>query len=226
MQFARFLPALRAQGATVTLFAPVALERLLRHSFPGVTVVAAENASVARPDCWASLVMLAGLFGATVSNLPSEPYLATPQRWQGATPGFKVGLVTAGKQALANDARRSLGEEQADSLRARLPGSVYLLDPAVTGARDFADTAAIVNALDLVVSVDTAVGHLAGALGKPTLLLLPGLGTDWRWMRGTDRSPWYPRHRLYRSGLNGAWDAVLDRVVADAHALATEGALP
>jgi len=79
--------------------------------------------------------------------------------------------------------------------------------------RDFADTAALVASLDLVISVDTAVAHLAGALGVPCWLLLPDYRTDWRWLTGRDDTPWYPQMRLFRQRA-GDWDAAIADVAA------------
>jgi ADP-heptose:LPS heptosyltransferase len=92
---------------------------------------------------------------------------------------------------------------------------VLNLAPEISGARDFADTATIIDALDLVVSIDTAVAHLAGAMGKPCFLLIPGFATDWRWLRDRDDSPWYPGHHLYRSDPDQGWNATIDRLLAD-----------
>jgi ADP-heptose:LPS heptosyltransferase len=89
------------------------------------------------------------------------------------------------------------------------------LQPEVTGARDMLDTAEIIEGLDLVISVDTSVAHLAGALGKPVWILLPAENTDWRWMRGRVDSPWYPSARLYRQTKSGDWSPVLAKVRDD-----------
>lgn len=79
---------------------------------------------------------------------------------------------------------------------------------------DFADTARLVSALDLVITVDTAVAHLAGAMGRPVWVLLPQV-PDWRWMVADNRSPWYPTMRLYRKEQAGRWDAVINRIAGD-----------
>jgi ADP-heptose:LPS heptosyltransferase len=83
---------------------------------------------------------------------------------------------------------------------------------------DFSDTAAAVESLDLVISVDTSVAHLAGAMGKPVWVLIP-FAPDWRWMLEREDSPWYPSMRLFRQPKRGEWDAVFQRVAGELHAL-------
>src|SRR6185437_814188 len=89
------------------------------------------------------------------------------------------------------------------------------LHPEDTGVADFADTAAIVEQLDLVISIDTSVAHLAGAMGKPCWTLIPRLHADWRWLRDRDDSPWYPTMRLYRQAAPLDWAPVIDRIEQD-----------
>jgi len=172
------------------------------------------------PDYWLTLVDLPGRLDIGLEDIPTAPYLTTPARWPAPPPGLKIGLVTKGNANFLHDRRRSLPEELARLLEEELPGTVLNLLPEKSGARDFADTAAIIHELDLVVSVDTAVGHLAGALGTKCFLLIPGTATDWRWLRGRDDSPWYPEHRLYRGEGDGEWSTTVRRLLADAARLA------
>ncbi|WP_420137493.1 glycosyltransferase family 9 protein [Sphingomonas sp.] len=220
IQLARFLPRLIGLGGRVTLLSPPSLVALFDYNFANIEVVAAEGQTeFPDPDYWITLYDLPAIFGATLAELPSAPYLTPPSRLPKES-GFRIGLRDRGNPNHINDMFRSLPPDMARRLRDELPGAVVDLDPDVSGARDFAETAAILSSLDLVVSVDTAVAHLAGALGLPCLLLLSGFSPDWRWMFGRDDSPWYPRHRLYRGAIDGTWDAAVDRVIADARAFA------
>jgi hypothetical protein len=214
IQFARFAPILQARGIDVTLLCRRPLQRLFAASL-GVRVIAADGAvEFPDPDAWIMTMSLAWRMGVTVETIPGAPYL------RASTPGpdlggvLKVGLVARGNPANGQDARRSLPPEIEARLRA-LPCRVVGLDPKETGALDFADTAALVAQLDLVISVDTAVAHLAGAMGKSCWTLLPKVGTDWRWLRGRADTPWYPGTKLYRQATDGDWGQVIDRVERD-----------
>ncbi len=141
-----------------------------------------------------------------------------------ALPGRRVGVCWSGSREYALDRRRSLPDAMLAKLS--LPGvslvSLQKGSPVPNGVamvdwtgelRDFADTAALIAAIDVVVSVDTAIAHLAGALGKPVLLLDRFAG-DWRWMRGRADSPWYPTMTIFRQPAPGDWDSVLREVAA------------
>jgi hypothetical protein len=145
-----------------------------------------------------------------------------------------VGLVWSGSATHDNDANRSI---ELTTLLAQLPDGIDLVSlqkdvrerdrPALQSAshiacfsdelHDFSDTAALCSLMDVVLTVDTSVAHLAGALGVPTWVLLPH-HPDWRWLLGRDDSPWYPSVRLYRQAASGSWDAVLQRVARAARA--------
>jgi Flp pilus assembly protein TadD len=217
IQFARFLPALIAQAGAVTLLTARPLERLFRHNFPSAEILVADGpVEFADPDYWTTMYDLPGAASIGSDAIPGEPYLSVPGRWPPLGEGFKVGLKVRGSPKHPNDEMRSLPDKWAERLRATLPGTIISLEPEESGAEDMADTAAIVDQLDLVVSVDTSVAHLAGALGKPCLLLVPGYSADWRWMTDRDDSPWYPGHRLFRGTVDGDWSRAIDRLVAEA----------
>jgi tetratricopeptide (TPR) repeat protein len=217
IQFARFAPVLKAMGADVTLICLPPLARLFEASL-GVRVLAARGAvDFPDPDFWVMTMSLAARLGVTPQSVPNEAYLKSFGSPGRLPSGCRIGLMTRGNPHHANDRHRSLPDDQAERLR-RLSPDVIGLDPAETGAKDFADTAAIIDQLDLVISVDTSVAHLAGAMGKPCWTLLPAHDVDWRWGLTGDRSPWYPSMRLYRQAAD-SWDATVSVVAADAAGL-------
>jgi tetratricopeptide (TPR) repeat protein len=217
IQFARFAPILKDRGADVTLLCLQPLERLFAANL-GVRVVGTSGqVSFPDPDYWTMTCSLAWRLGVGPHDIPAEPYLRAPFAAPALPPGFKVGIMATGSPAHANDANRSLPAEQAQRLKA-MAATVIDLSPDSTGARDFAETAALIDQLDLVVSVDTSVAHLAGAMGKPCWVLLPAIGVDWRWFHERTDSPWYPTARLYRQSKGGGWGEVIDRVLADVRA--------
>ncbi|MGA0604941.1 hypothetical protein ACO2Q0_02990 [Phenylobacterium sp. VNQ135] len=127
-----------------------------------------------------------------------------------------MGVMCTGNPAHGNDSNRSLPATAARRLL-DIRGAINLA-PEVSGASDFLDTAEIVAGLDCVITVDTSVAHLAGTIGKPTFVLLPSVGVDWRWMRGRSDSPWYPSVTLVRQAEGESWNSVLDRAIALAEA--------
>jgi len=190
-------------------------------------------------DLHCPLLSLPRIFGTTLANLPSEvPYLhaaaedAAPwqQRLGDHSRSVKVGLAWAGSRVHKNDRNRSMklatlaplwqvpgvrffslqkGEPGAEAISLRQGMEMVDLTQEL---KDFADTAALTANLDLVIAVDTAVAHLAGAMGKPVWTLLPFVA-DWRWLREREDSPWYPSMRLFRQPSSGDWDSVVECVV-------------
>jgi hypothetical protein len=207
IMYARFAPILQARGADATLLCAAALARLFQASL-GVKVFAmAGRVEMPDPDLWVLSASLPARLGVTPRTVPSAPYLSARP---GPRPGARIGVMTRGHPRHPNDASRSLPPRAAERLLG-LAGAIDL-SPAATGAADFLETAEIIAGLQVVVSVDTSVAHLAGALGKPVLILLPAHGLDWRWMEGRTDSPWYPSATLLRQRSAGDWGPVLDEV--------------
>ena len=206
IQFSRYLPLLRAQGTAVTLVCSPALESLLSPLVDRCVPRRAEMPLLA-VDAWRLIGSLPLQFGTTLQTIP-----ATALAKAATGSGTGIGVIARGNPNHANDANRSLPPDVAARLLA-LPGALGLA-PEDTGAADFAATAALIEDLALVITVDTAVAHLAGSLGKPVWILLPYLNPDWRWLRDGSENPWYSSARLFRQPSAGDWASVLDAVEA------------
>ncbi|HTN12433.1 MAG TPA: tetratricopeptide repeat-containing glycosyltransferase family protein [Acetobacteraceae bacterium] len=243
IQFARFLPGLAAQngaaqgGRVILACRPAALPALAPLLAQLPIELAASDAAPAA-DCHADLGSLPHLLAVRPATIPGATgYLrADPARmahWWPEADGFaRVGLVWAGNPAHRNDARRSLppsavaailaAAEAAPRLRfaslQKGPRAIeattrYGLADHSAALTDFAATAAAIARLDLVITVDSAVAHLAGAMAKPTWLLLP-FAPDWRWLLNRSDTPWYTSLRLFRQTAPGDWSSVAARVAA------------
>jgi hypothetical protein len=238
---ARYLPLLASRGARLVLVCAAALSTLLQAMPDVVAVVArcdrgagvADGQVVPPYDVWIDQMSLPLRFGTRIDTVPSPSgYLcAEPARvraWRAALPaGRRVGLVWAGNPAHSNDARRSMRLDdcrpllaltgvQFVSLQCGAPtgkaGRAGMYDPT-SRLGDYAETAALIACLDLVIAVDTSVAHLAGALGVPCWLLLP-YAAEWRWMVDRADSPWYASLRLFRQQAAGDWGELINRVGA------------
>ncbi|HEX3363591.1 glycosyltransferase family 9 protein [Phenylobacterium sp.] len=212
IQFARYALAVRNLGADVTLVCPPELQALFAE-LPVKVVARGRNTTFEPPDYWSLALSTPGRLGVTLADVAGEPYLRAPAaaraRWAGHAPPKAVGVAWRGRGSHPNDARRSLPSAEAlDPLRKAGARLIDLTEPV----GDFADLAAIIEQLDLVVTVDTAVAHLAGAIGKPCWLMLPWFWQDWRWFQDREDSPWYVGHRLFRQAPGEAPAAVIDRI--------------
>jgi len=236
VQFMRYASQLKACGATVIVRAARQMQGLAAQFF-GVDRVVSRDEALPIFDYYVHLQSLPRVFGTTLESIPAQvPYLRVDAqrvtRWALRLPAgewLKVGLVWAGNPEHANDRNRSLRLDALQSLWEvdgvqfvslqkgtpaeeikTLPAQLKLTDLGSELA-DFSDTAAVIEQLDLVLCVDTAVAHLAGALGKPVWVMLP-TPADWRWLEGREDSPWYPTMRLFRQRERGQWGEVIERV--------------
>lgn len=243
IQFMRYAPMVAALGARVLLAVPTGIMALAQGLGAGIEIVPPAD-RLPRFDWSCPLTSLPFRFATTLDTIPGAPSLAAPverlARWRARLPpadaNFCVALSWAGNPRHPNDHRRSIPFEDALPLM-DIPGvRTVVVQPggvtepqrralAALGAaliddvEDFADTAAILEATDLVVSVDTALCHLAGAMGRETWTLLPA-APDWRWLLKREDSPWYPSMRLFRQAGAGDWAAVVARVRREIAALA------
>jgi tetratricopeptide (TPR) repeat protein/ADP-heptose:LPS heptosyltransferase len=233
IQFIRYAPLVREHCGRLVVQCAPPLARLLATA-PGVDEVTTAGEPPAGIAAHAPLLSLMHLFGTTIETIPAKvPYLAAdPARAAafrqriGAAANLKVGLAWAGRPTHKNDRDRSLALAQLAPLFATEGVSFFGLQEGARAREiagvaerivdvspdfaDFADTAAAIACLDLVISVDTAVAHLAGALAKPVWVLLPFI-PDWRWLLEREDSPWYPTMRLYRQPAIGDWASVAQR---------------
>jgi len=233
IQFCRYLPQVAAQGAEVLFECHPPLVSLMRSLSGGMRVVPF-GAALPRFDLQCPLLSLPHLFGTTLATVPSQtPYLSEPagsrQFWDRilpATSGVKIGLCWKGKpypdpgRSCPSDVLALLGggvsgvefsSLQMDEEHTRLPFPCNGFAPLLL---DFCDTAALIGRLDLVISIDTAVAHLAGALGREAWVMLP-YAPDWRWGRRGDTTPWYPNLRLFRQEEINGWEPLVKRVAGE-----------
>jgi len=230
VQFVRYAMLLKAQGARVVLEVQPTLVRLFA-ACPYIDEVVAQGALHGPFDLRVPLHNLISAFGTTLGNIPATvPYLQAPAeetaRFQArldAYPGLKVGIAWAGNPGLRTDTRRSipvellaplfaLGRVHFVSLQKNAPANTLPLLDWTGELTDMASTAALVQALDLVISVDTVIAHLAGALARP-VWLLNRYDSCWRWLETRTDSPWYPTLLQFRQPAMGDWQAVVGAVV-------------
>jgi tetratricopeptide (TPR) repeat protein len=249
IQFCRYAPHVAARGARVILEVGEPLRRLMG-SLGGVAQVVAKGETLPQFDVYCPLMSLPHAFNTQFDTVPAAtPYLHPPAdaaaTWEaqlGATQRPRIGIVWAGNPSHANDRKRSIElaalkpllaiDATFVSLQKELrPADKEMLQayagvlPLGSALKDFADTAALVSCLDLVISVDTSLAHLAGALAKPVYILLPH-APDWRWMIDHDTSPWYPTARLFRQNTSDDWNEVIARVASAVTGFATRESVP
>jgi hypothetical protein len=244
IQFARFLP-LVAERAKVRLVAPPVLFPLLWTLDAPVELLPNDRpGSVAGVQAWTPLLHLPRALGLDqdadglapkIPYLRAEPERVARRRAQVGPDGFKIGIAWQGNPDKRIDSGRS-APLAAFAPLAEIPGARLISLQKGAGERDveavpfavelhnrdidiandgFRETAALIEAVDLTIAVDSAVAHLAGALGRPVLILLKRLGADWRWLFGRDDSVWYPTARLMRQARPGDWSDLLGRVAAE-----------
>src|SRR5262249_13118482 len=246
IQFVRYLPLLVEREANVTFLAPAKLIRLLRPLTTKMEVMDAirENATY---DLQCALMSLPHQFNTDLSSIPNKvPYLAAEEelvaRWKTriGEHGFKIGIAWQGNPQAPIDRGRSIPLAEFVPLSglpgvrlislqkhhgldqlAHLPADCKietLGDDFDNGPDAFVDTAAVMENLDLIITSDTSIAHLAGALGRPTWVALKHL-PDWRWMLDRDDSPWYPTMRLFRQSARDDWSSVFTAIERELRSL-------
>jgi Tfp pilus assembly protein PilF len=239
IQFIRYAPMVKQRGGTVIVLCPPELRRLFTGQL-GIEQIVCDNPLPAF-DVECPIPSLPRVFGTTTETIPRDvPYLSADsmlaQTWRqrlGAEPsGLKIGLVWAGSPTHRNDRNRSMPLVALAPLGAiRGVRSISLQKGAAARQlreqrhglnivdwtdelKDFADTAALMSNLDLVICVDTAVAHLAGALGRP-VWLLNAFAPDWRWMWSRPDSPWYPTMKIFRQPRIGDWGTPVGQIAQE-----------
>jgi tetratricopeptide (TPR) repeat protein len=257
LQFIRYLPMVKARGGQIIVACQPELLGLLQQ-IDGVEQRVAAGQPAPEFDVHCPLASLPAALNTELATIPADvPYLHADNdrtsRWRerlASLHGLKVGLAWAGRASHPHDLRRSMSLEKLAPL-AQVPGVTLIsLQKGVASSqaqtartagvnlidwtdelKDFSDTAALIANLDLIITVDTAVAHLGGAMGKPVWVLLP-IVPDWRWMLHREDSPWYPTLRLFRQAKYEDWSAPVTRVTEELgklsadHDRATQSAKP
>lgn len=236
IHFYRYVPFIAALGAKVIIVVQAALQNIMQ-TLQGVHKIITTDDPLPAFDYYCPIQSLPFAFKTTLNTIPNKvPYLTSDQRlvnsWRPKINHHlpNIGLVWSGKMADKNDRNRSIALEKLSPLLT-LPANFYCLQTEIrphdaatmeqhknlhsfaNDLTDFAQTAAVIELMDIVITVDTSVAHLAGALGKPVWLLLPA-NPDWRWLLNRSDSPWYPSAQLFRQSTLGNWDNTIDHVGA------------
>jgi tetratricopeptide (TPR) repeat protein/ADP-heptose:LPS heptosyltransferase len=250
IQFLRYAAVLKEQGARVIVSCQKPLLGLLEDC-PGIDHICARNEEPAGFDVWSPLLSVPGLVGTTLETIPATvPYLFAKtervehwRRYLSRFDGFKVGICWQGSQIYRGDRYRSIPLAEfaalatlegvqllslqkgqgADQIR-EVDLSVPVIDFGGTldASSPFVDTAAVMMNLDLVISADTAIAHLAGALGVPVWTAIAAIRTEWRWLLDRENTPWYPTMRLFRQSTSDDWSAVFKRMAGELKVLADQ----
>jgi tetratricopeptide (TPR) repeat protein len=238
IQFARYIPLIKEMGGRVLFECHKELMPLFE-SFEGIDRLLEKpynSDSGENTDVCVQLLNLPGIFGAKLDNMLADvPYLkadpGSADKWESRfnRASIKIGIVWAGNPKHSNEGNRScklsdftllssipdveLFSLQKDGMNGNYESHLSAMKVIDLGKEigDFNDTASIIEKLDLVISVDTSVAHLAGSLGRPVWTLLPFI-PDWRWMLDREDTPWYPTMKLFRQREPGDWEDVLNRV--------------
>ncbi len=233
IQFLRFAKLVAERGGRVVLECPPSLVSVARQVSGIAEVIAQGEPWPEDIQAQLALMSLPMVLGTDLHSIPNQvPYISADPYLESVwkenlkdCPGKRIGLVWEGSSTHPNDKNRSMPARRLAPLaevngvsfislqklaRTLPPDNLKMLD-RTTELLDFSDTAALIANLDLVITVDTAVAHLAGAMGKPVWILIPSV-PDWRWMLGREDSPWYPTARLFRQEVPGDWGGVVRRV--------------
>ena len=237
IQFVRFLWNLHLLGAKIILQVNSNLAPLFQNS-PIITQIVDVKGEPSGFDYWVPTMSIPGILGITLENLPQPvSYLSAREdlvkAWQkklGPKNKLRVGFCWSGRPDSWINRHKAMPFETMLDLIKRNPDYEWVNLQVECSAEQneelsksgvanysnaifsFADTAALIQNLDVVLSVDTAVGHLAGSLGRPTWIMLNAYGTDWRWLLDRDSSPWYSSARLFRQPKMGDWKSVADKI--------------
>jgi len=236
IHFSRYVPLVAAKGARIVLAVQRPLSALMT-SLAGVSVLRAQGDAIPPYDGYCPLPSLPLAFNTTLESIPAKvPYLSAPperiERWRSVLDAIgrpRIGLTWVRQPGTPYNRRRSiplrvlgplldLADVHFVALQKELPDDDMPLLQAGRIATflgeqqtDLADAAAMIAALDLVITIDTSIAHVAGAMGKPVWVLLP-FSADWRWLRARNDNPWYPSARLFRQPAPGDWQSVVEQV--------------
>jgi tetratricopeptide (TPR) repeat protein len=243
VQFVRYAPAVKARGGEVVVTCPRSLITLFS-TCPGIDRLVPRE-ELPQADVYASLLSLPAILGTTLATIPNNvPYLAADpeleQKWRlelADLPGFKIGIAWQGNPQFRGDRQRSVplacfeplarlngvrlislqkgaGTEQLAEVADRF-AVIDLGSRLDTGPDAFVDTAAVLKSLDLVITINSSLAHVAGALAVPTWIALGCGSFDWRWLLDRDDSPWYPTVRLFHQQTVGNWTDLMERLAAE-----------